>query len=114
MINDWMLLAPSLRLLTESDQKEIAQNFKDNHYLQKKEALIRWRSNTRGGPERSTYLILINFIKHHNIKVSQYLVSMQLRPDQFNLLLLGYCEVKIGLSNKKKKKKSSYLKHTFI
>ena len=24
------------------------------------------------------------------------------RPDQFNLLLLGYCEVKIGSSNRKK------------
>ena len=61
VIKDWMLLAPSL-LLTESDQKETAQNFKDNYYLQKKEALIRWRSNTRGGPERSTYLTLLSTI----------------------------------------------------
>ena len=58
VIKDWMLLAPSL-LLTESDQKEIAQNFEDNYYLQKKEALIRWRFNTGGGPERSTYRALI-------------------------------------------------------
>ena len=28
-----------------------------------------------------------------------------LRPDQFNLLLLGYCEVKIGPSDRKKRKK---------
>ena len=30
--------------------------------------------------------------------------SMDIRPDQFNLLLLGYCEVKIGPSDRKKKK----------
>ena len=29
------------------------------------------------------------------------------RPDQFNLLLLGYCEVKIGSSNQKKRKKNA-------
>ena len=30
---------------------------------------------------------------------------MTLRPDQFNLLLLGYCEVKIGPSDRKKERK---------
>ena len=34
---------------------------------------------------------------------------MGLRPDQFNLLLLGYCEVKIGPSDRKKKDKSNQL-----
>jgi hypothetical protein len=58
VIKDWRLLAPSL-LLTESDQEEIAQNFEDNFYLQKKEALVRWRYNVSGGPERSTYRALI-------------------------------------------------------
>ena len=27
-----------------------------------------------------------------------------IRPEQFNLLLLGYCEVKIGPNDRKKKK----------
>ena len=30
-------------------------------------------------------------------------VTITLRPDQFSLLLLGYCEVKIGPSDRKKK-----------
>ena len=30
-----------------------------------------------------------------------------IRPDQFNLLLLGYCEVEIGASDRKKKKKKA-------
>ena len=34
------------------------------------------------------------------------LLHIKLRPDQFNLLLLGYCEVKIGLSDRKKRKKA--------
>ena len=29
-------------------------------------------------------------------------VTITLRPDQFNLLLLGYCEVKTGPSDRKK------------
>ena len=32
-----------------------------------------------------------------------------LRPDQFYLLLLGYCEVKIGPSDRKKKKKKQLI-----
>ena len=32
---------------------------------------------------------------------------MTIRPDQFNLLLLRYCEVKIGPSDRKKKKKKA-------
>ena len=32
--------------------------------------------------------------------------SAYIRPDQFNLLLLGYCEIKIGPSDQKKKKKA--------
>ena len=56
-IKDWEMLAPSL-FLTESDQKEIAHDFEDNYYLQKKEALSRWRLNS--SPERpSTYRALI-------------------------------------------------------
>ena len=38
-----------------------------------------------------------------------YLNVIIIRPDQFNLLLLGYCEVKIGPSDRKKKKKSNQL-----
>ena len=30
-----------------------------------------------------------------------------LRPDQFNLLLLGFCEAKIGASDRKKKEKKA-------
>ena len=36
---------------------------------------------------------------------SRYFLSI--RPDQFNLLLLGYCEVKIGPSDQKKKEKKA-------
>ena len=60
-----MLLAPSL-FLTESDQKEIAQNFQDNYYFQKKEALIRWRFNTKDGPEPPTYRALIRIFCFEN------------------------------------------------
>lgn len=56
-IEDWKLLAPSL-FLTESDQIEISEDFEDNYYLQKKEALSRWRLNS--SPERPpTYRTLI-------------------------------------------------------
>ena len=34
---------------------------------------------------------------------------LTVRPDQFNLLLLGYCEVKIGASDRKKKKKKQLI-----
>ena len=55
-IKDWKRLAPQL-FLTESDQEEIAHDFEDSYYLQKKDALSRWRCNS--GHERSTYRALI-------------------------------------------------------
>jgi hypothetical protein len=97
VIKDWRLLAPSL-LLTESDQKEIEQKFEDNYYLQKKEALIRWRFNIRVGPERSTYRALIRifcFEKQIDVaeKIAEYCGSKELSAhnqmlDRLNWYLL--------------------------
>ena len=36
------------------------------------------------------------------IGTSNVLAIIIIRPDQFNLLLLGYCEAKIGPSDRKK------------
>ena len=52
---DWEELAPYLSL-TESDQKEIKENFQHSYYLQKKEALFRWSLNSCQG---SSYQTLI-------------------------------------------------------
>ena len=46
---------------------------------------------------------LVNIM--HPCMVPVYINTI--RPDQFNLLLLGYCEVKIGPSDRKKKEKKS-------
>ena len=35
--------------------------------------------------------------------------NVLIRPDQFNLLLLGYCEAKIGPSDQKKKEKKQLI-----
>ena len=71
-IKEWEQLAPSLSL-TESNQKEIAQEFDDSYYLQKKEALNRWRSKNG---ERSTYQALINiFCLQRSVDIAERIAS---------------------------------------
>ena len=78
-IKDWKRLAPQL-FLTKSDQEEIAHGFEDSYYLQKKDALSRWRCNS--GPERSTYRALIRifcFEKQIDVaeKIAEYCGSKE-------------------------------------
>ena len=54
-----------------------------------------------------TLLVSYFWPKSCSMSVNSPLSRNNIRPDQFNLLLLGYCEVKIGPSDRKNKEKKA-------
>ena len=55
----------------------------------------------------TSYPCCFNIQQEGNVPVLIDMLNNLVRPDQFNLLLLGYCEVKIGPSDRKKRKKKT-------
>lgn len=86
----WEELAPSL-YLTNAEQNEISQSYAGQYYLQKRQALRKWRDKAGG---KATIRALINLlVKERVVDLAERIVKIyQMQPTSFSTLKKYLCK----------------------
>lgn len=86
----WEELAPSL-YLTDADQNEISQSFTHQYYLQKRQALRKWRDKAGG---KATLRALINvFVQERVVDLAERIMEIyQMQPTCFSVSKKYLCK----------------------